>query len=196
VNFIYNFKNGRRMDVTPHLAPSRRRLLGLAAPLALALAGLPTREAEAALRERSLVMHHTNTGETLKTVYWADGVYRRDSLAAVNRLFRDWRQNEVHSIDPKLLDLLWALRGRLETRSPIQVLCGYRTPETNAMLRRMHRGAARNSLHLVGMAVDLRVPGRSLGQLRAAATSLKGGGVGYYPRSDFVHVDTGPVRYW
>jgi uncharacterized protein YcbK (DUF882 family) len=185
------------MDVTPRLAPSRRRLLGLAAgPIALALAGLPTRDAEAALTERSLAMHHINTGETLQTVYWADGTYRRDSLIAVDRLFRDWRQNEVHTIDPKLLDLLWALRGRLQTRAPLQVLCGYRTPETNEMLRRMHRGAARNSLHLVGMAVDLRVADRSLPQLRSAAMSLQGGGVGYYPRSDFVHVDTGPIRYW
>lgn len=177
---------------------SRRRFaLGLAAvPLALSLTGMPQRAAEAATRERSLHLHHLHTGETLRATYFADGQYLPESLYAISHHLRDWRLNRVRAVDPELLDLLWSLRRRLDVTAPIQIVCGYRAPETNAALRRRSEGIARNSLHLRGMAVDLRVPGRSLRNLRNAAVSLRGGGVGYYPRSQFVHVDTGRVRYW
>lgn len=176
---------------------SRRRFaLQLAAPLALSLLGLSSREAEAAVRERSVHLHHVHTGETLRTVYYADGRYLPEALRATARHLRDWRLNQAKPIDPKLLDLLWSLRRRLDANAPIEVLCGYRSPKTNAMLRRVSRGVARNSLHMRGMAIDLQVPGRSLRTVRAAAMSLRAGGVGYYPRSGFVHVDTGDVRYW
>lgn len=174
----------------------RRFVLRLAAPLALSLASLTPRPAAAAIRERALALHHCHTGESLRTVYFADGRYLPEALRAATHHLRDWRVNKAQPIDPALLDLLWALRQRLEATAPIEVLSGYRSPETNAMLRRRQGGVARNSLHMRGMAIDLRVPGRSLGTLRRAAMSLKGGGVGYYPRSDFVHIDTGPVRYW
>ncbi len=175
-----------------------RRLFVLqaACPLALAMVGLSPREAEAARRERSVLLHHAHTGETFKAVYYADGRYRADALKAAARHLRDWRQGVAHPVDPKLLDLVWGLRQKLQAKGPIEVLCGYRTPATNASLRRRSRGVARHSLHMEGMAIDLHVPGRSLRAVRAAAVSLKGGGVGYYPESGFVHVDTGAVRYW
>jgi uncharacterized protein YcbK (DUF882 family) len=173
---------------------SRRRLLGFAAPLLLGLNS--GRAAEAALRERSVTFHHLHTGESLRTTYFADGRYLEDELRRASWLLRDWRAQRARAVDPELLDTLWSLRQRLESSSPIHVICGYRTPQTNAMLRRRSEGVARNSLHLKGMAVDLRVQGRSLRQVRAAAASLRAGGVGYYPSSNFVHVDTGQVRYW
>jgi uncharacterized protein YcbK (DUF882 family) len=176
---------------------SRRRFtFGLAAPLALALIGLPARQAEAARRERSLLLHHLHTGETLKAVYFADGRYLKEGLRAITHHLRDWRVDQTRPIDPELLDLVWAVWQRLESSAPVHVVCGYRSPATNALLRRRSHGVARNSLHLRGMAIDLRVPDRSLRTLRSAALSLKGGGVGYYPRSDFVHVDSGSVRSW
>lgn len=175
-----------------------RRLFALrvASPIALVMLGLSPRAAEAASRERSLLLQHLHTGETLRTTYFADGRYVPSALAAAAHHLRDWRQDLAKPVDPQLLDLLWALRNRLETTAPIHVLCGYRSPATNAMLRRRSRAVARNSLHMKGMAIDLRVPNRSLRSLRAAAVSLHGGGVGYYPASRFVHVDTGDVRYW
>jgi uncharacterized protein YcbK (DUF882 family) len=185
------------MDSPP--SPGRRRLLwGLAAPVALALLGpLTPREAEAAgRRERRLALHHLHTGEALEATYFADGRYLEDGLRRASWLLRDWRAKRARAVDPELLDLLWAVRRRLGTDAPVHVVCGYRTPETNAMLRRRSEGVARASLHLKGMAIDLRVPGRPLRQVRAAAAGLKGGGVGYYPRSDFVHLDTGRVRHW
>lgn len=181
----------------------RQILLGLAAPVLLGLApGRATATAAvatmAALRERSLVLHQLHTGERLKAVYFAAGRYQPDELRRVDHLLRDWRMNRTRPTDPRLLDLLVALNHRLETGSatPIEVVCGYRTPETNAMLRRRSESVARNSLHMRAMAVDLRIPGRSLRAVRNAALSLRGGGVGYYPRADFVHIDTGAVRAW
>lgn len=184
-------------SAVPACLSRRRFVLQVACPLALApLVGLSPREAEAAGRERRVLLHHAHTGETLNAVYYADGRYQADALKAAARHLRDWRQNRAHPVDPKLLDLIWGLRRKLDTKGPIEVLCGYRTPATNAALRRRSRGVARHSLHMEGMAIDLHVPGRSLRAVRAAAVSLKSGGVGYYPRSGFVHVDTGAVRYW
>jgi uncharacterized protein YcbK (DUF882 family) len=176
--------------------PRRLFILQAASPMALALVGLSPREAEAARRERSVLLHHAHTGETLKAVYYADGRYQPDALKAAARHLRDWRQGLAHEVDPELLDLIWGMRKKLATTAPIEVLCGYRSPATNALLRKRSRAVARHSLHMEGMAIDLHVPGRSLRAVRAAAIGLKGGGVGYYPKSGFVHVDTGALRYW
>ncbi len=173
----------------------RRAFLGLTGPL-LASLMLSSRAAEAAIRERSVLLHHRHTGETLRSVYFADGRYQAAELRAATRHLRDWRDNTHLPVDPKLLDLLWSLRAALGVSEPIQVFCGYRSPTTNAMLRRTHHGAARHSLHMRAMAVDLQFEGRSLRDIRRAAVALKAGGVGYYPRSGFVHVDTGDIRYW
>jgi uncharacterized protein YcbK (DUF882 family) len=109
---------------------------------------------------------------------------------------RDHRADEVENIDTDLLDLLFALRKTLETREPFHVISGYRSAKTNATLRAAGSGVAPNSLHRLGKAIDIRTPGRELRVLHEAAVALKGGGVGYYPKSDFVHVDVGRVRYW
>jgi uncharacterized protein YcbK (DUF882 family) len=174
----------------------RRFVTSLATPLALGLLGLTARESEAAIRERSVALHHRHTGESLKIVYFADGRYQPEALRAATHHLRDWRDDTTRPVDPKLLDLLWSLRRGLDTSDPIQVFCGYRSPQTNAMLRRKHRGAARHSLHMQAMAIDLQIPNRPLRRIRSAAMALKAGGVGYYPRSGFVHVDTGDIRYW
>ena len=111
-------------------------------------------------------------------------------------MLRDFRANEVKPIDPALLDLLTQIQHRLGTNESFQVISGYRSPLTNAMLHANSEGVAVHSLHIEGKAIDIRVPGRSLEQLRGAALALRDGGVGYYPKSDFVHVDTGRVRFW
>ena len=148
------------------------------------------------VEEKSLAFYNTHTGENLKTVYWAEGNYVQDSLREINYILRDPRNNQLHDIDPRLLDLLFAIRQEIEAKQPFHVISGYRSPATNAFLRAHSSGVAENSLHLVGQAIDIRAPGKSLSNLRKAAMALRGGGVGYYPKSDFVHVDIGRLRYW
>ena len=145
---------------------------------------------------RSLAFDCLHTGEKLKVEYWNNGQYVPGALAEVNKVLRDFRTGDVHPIDPGLLDLLAKLRGTLDSRDPFQVISGYRSPHTNALLHERSDGVANHSLHMQGMAIDIRLGGRSLSDLHMAALSLKGGGVGYYPQSDFVHVDVGRVRRW
>lgn len=145
---------------------------------------------------RALAFHNLHTGESLEAVYWRDGDYDHEVLAAVNHVLRDFRTGDVHPIAPGLLDLLVSLHGRLDTRGPFQVISGYRSPATNAMLHAHSDGVARSSLHMQGMAIDIRLPDVALDRLHAAALAMAAGGVGYYPSSDFVHVDVGRVRRW
>jgi|SoiMethySBSTD1v2_1073268.scaffolds.fasta_scaffold258755_2 uncharacterized protein YcbK (DUF882 family) len=152
--------------------------------------------ADTRIPEKSLAFYNTHTGENLKSVYWAEGRYLADSLRAINHILRDPRNNEVHEIDTRLLDLLFSLRHEIDTSQPFHVISGYRSAETNTYLRAHTTGVAENSLHLVGQAIDIRSPGRELRSLQKAAIQLRGGGVGYYPKSDFVHIDIGRVRYW
>jgi uncharacterized protein YcbK (DUF882 family) len=146
-------------------------------------------------QSRSLSFYNLHTTEKLSTVYWADGQYVPAALAEINRILRDYRNGEICEIVPQLLDTLCQLRMQLETTEPFELISGYRSPATNALLRSQGRGVAENSLHTKGMAADIRIPGRSLSLLRRTAISLKAGGVGYYP-SQFVHVDVGRVRTW
>jgi uncharacterized protein YcbK (DUF882 family) len=148
------------------------------------------------LRRRSLKFYALHTGESLSTTYWQDGSYIPGELDRVNYILRDFRANEVKPIDPALLDLLTRIQYRLGTNEPFQVISGYRSPVTNAMLHANSEGVAVHSLHLEGKAIDICVPGRSLAQLRGAALAQRSGGVGYYPKSNFVHVDTGRIRFW
>lgn len=178
---------------------SRRDLLrtGLVAASALAIPGV----AWAGLRlpagqVRSLAFYNLHTGESLTTVYYERGRYVAGALQEINYMLRDFRVNEVKPIDPRLLDLLVELRDRLDTTASYDVISGYRSPKTNAMLHALSEGVAVHSLHVEGRAIDIRVPNRDLSTLHDAALSLSAGGVGYYPRSDFVHVDTGRVRRW
>jgi uncharacterized protein YcbK (DUF882 family) len=148
------------------------------------------------LHERSLSFYNLHTSETLKTVYWAGGEYIAPSLVDINRVLRDHRTGEAHDIDSQLLDLLCDLNLRLDTTEPFHIISGYRSAATNAMLHANSNGVAEHSLHMDGKAVDIRVPGRTLSLLRNTALSMKSGGVGYYPTSDFVHVDVGRIRHW
>jgi uncharacterized protein YcbK (DUF882 family) len=146
--------------------------------------------------ERTLALYNLHTGETLKTAYWVQGEYLSQALSEINHILRDFRTEEILPIDTGLLDLLHDLHNTTGSRGMLHVVSGYRSPATNARLRENSHGVAGHSMHMVGKAADIRVPGYSLSSLRKAATDLKGGGVGYYPDSDFVHVDVGRVRYW
>lgn len=176
----------------------RRELLRIGLGAMAAATVLVPGESEAVLRAppRRLAMVNLHTGESLKAEYWAKGRYVKDALRAFNRVLRDHRTGDVHPIDPKVLDILFQLNRMLGGRGPLHIVSGYRSPETNAMLRETGDGVAQFSYHMQGKAIDLRIPGRPLRQLHRAALSLRAGGVGYYPSSDFVHVDTGPVRRW
>ena len=178
-------------------ALSRRGFLKMSAAAMLA-AAVPG-QALAAMSietERKLSFYHLHTGEKLSAVYWADGAYQQDSLADIYHLLRDFRSGDVSPIDTGLLDLLHSLSMKLDTTAEFQVVSGYRSPTTNAMLVKNSSGVARHSLHMDGLAIDIRLPGRDLAKVHRAALALKGGGVGYYPVSNFVHMDVGRVREW
>lgn len=168
----------------------------------LAFMGLPLFVQKPALAEeqipRLLAFDNIHTGEKLRVEYWQDGQYVPEALAQINYILRDFRTGDTHPIAPQLLDLLVELRGNLETQEPVSVISGYRSAATNAMLRgeREHSGVAAKSLHMQGMAIDIRIGGRSLSAVHSAALAMRGGGVGFYPVSDFVHVDVGRVRTW
>jgi uncharacterized protein YcbK (DUF882 family) len=146
---------------------------------------------------RTLSLYNTHTGETLRKVpYWEQGVYLKDALSEINVLLRDHRVNDVKAIDPKAIDLLFALQHKFDCDCPIEIISGYRSPATNAKLSSKSNGVAKRSYHMQGKAIDLRIPDVPLKMLYKASLELKRGGVGYYPKSNFVHVDTGPVRTW
>jgi uncharacterized protein YcbK (DUF882 family) len=146
--------------------------------------------------EKTVALYNTHTGESVNAVYWIQGKYLPETLSVVDRVLRDHRTDEVKPIDPQLLDLLFGINEELECPHPFYIISGYRSPETNAFLRFISRGVAEHSFHMDGKAVDLRIPGWATYTVRRIAMELRMGGVGYYPRADFVHVDVGPVRYW
>jgi uncharacterized protein YcbK (DUF882 family) len=145
---------------------------------------------------RSLSFFNLHTGEAVTTTYWEGGGYNPEALRTFAKVLRDHRSNEIHPIAPGLFDLLHTLHGRLETSAPFHVISGYRSPRSNAQLAAESTGVAKHSLHMEGMAIDIRIPGIGLANLHKVAMALGGGGVGYYPSSDFVHMDVGRVRYW
>jgi uncharacterized protein YcbK (DUF882 family) len=181
--------------------PSRLKAVGpppvATAPVAPVAAAAKAAPAKAT---RALSFVHTHTAEKLAIEYCCDGRYEPEALAKLNHLLRDFRTGEVKPIDPKLFDLLHELSMELDADdAPFHIISGYRSPMTNNMLQKRggaHTGVASKSLHMVGKAMDIRLPDVKLKSLREAAASLKRGGVGYYPASNFVHVDTGRVRYW
>ena len=177
---------------------SRRRFLKIGALTAaqLLVPAVAMARTRVLLRRRTLKFYNLHTGESLKTTYWENGSYNPEELERVNYILRDFRANEIKPIDPTLLDLLTRIQHRLGTAESFQVISGYRSPLTNAMLHSNSEGVAVHSLHIDGKAIDICVPGCSLAQLRGAALAQKSGGVGYYPRTGFVHVDTGRVRWW
>ena len=194
------------MNLSRHNA-SRRRLIKAGVVGATALifpfAGDATRllthdSSRAATRSRSreLYFYNLHTRETLRTVYFENGAYVPKALRQVDYFFRDFRVNEVKAIDPALLDLLYRIYLALDTSEPFNLVSGYRSPATNAWLASHSEGVSHHSLHMSGMASDINVLGRSLALLQTVALAMRGGGVGYYPRSGFVHVDVGRVRHW
>jgi len=150
--------------------------------------------ADPAARRLRLVSVHT--GEKLSVVYWEQGDYLQESLNKINFLLRDFRAREVLYIDTGVIDYLHSVYSRLQTSEPIQILSGYRSPATNEMLRKRSSGVAKNSLHIVGKAIDFRVPGRKTRLLKKTAMQMQRGGIGLYHKSDFVHIDSGPFRHW
>ena len=145
---------------------------------------------------RSLHFYNTHTGETVKTVYWEEGAYLPDALKDISYVLRDHRTGDMEAMDKRLLDTLATLHQTLGSRKPFEVISGYRSPRSNALLHAHSNGVASNSMHLYGKAIDIRLTDRSLASVRNAALAMQQGGVGYYPSSNFVHVDTGPVRRW
>jgi uncharacterized protein YcbK (DUF882 family) len=151
------------------------------------------------LRERTLNLHNTHTGEFFSGAYWANGSYIPEALQKINHFLRDWRTDGVHSIDTKLVDLIHGLKMKLGYTRAMDIICGYRSPQTNRMLAKKSRGVAKKSLHLEGRAIDIRFPPGTLKNAHRAACSFRAGGVGLYSKSRdrFVHMDVRPrVVYW
>lgn len=163
-------------------------MASLCAPQAFARTTMPN--------ERQLRFYHLHTGEQLHVTYWAEGDYIRDELASINKLLRDHRSGEVEAIDPHLLDQLFLLQHHVTHTGAYHIISGYRSPRTNKALRKDGSGVAKRSLHMQGRAIDVRLPGVELQHLRLAALGLRAGGVGYYPDSNFIHLDTGRPRFW
>lgn len=176
---------------------SRRQFLSYSAVLGAglylpgsALASLSTEP------ELSVSLYNTHTGESLKRVFWAEGTFIPESLTEINKLLRDHRTNTIAPMDTQLLTLLSTITTLVSPGETLHVISGYRSPQSNQALAEQSNGVAKHSLHMDGKAIDIRIPGRDLAYLRDSALSLKRGGVGYYPKSQFVHVDTGRVRSW
>jgi uncharacterized protein YcbK (DUF882 family) len=149
-----------------------------------------------ALKERSLSLFNPHTKEGFEGIYWCDGDYVPNALNNINHIMRDIRTGAVKPIDTHLLDLIFSISIKLKPEAPFRVISGYRSQKTNTLLRKRGNGAAKKSYHIKGQAVDIRLPGHRTSVLRKAAYELKKGGVGYYPKHRFVHIDVGPVRYW
>ena len=146
--------------------------------------------------ERELKFYHTHTEKSLQVVYYRNGEYMPEALSQLRVFLADWRDAKQHDMNPALLDVLWRLQQVRSSNETWEVISAYRSPETNELLRSRSSGVAKKSQHLLGNAIDIRLRGRDLKDLYESARDLKLGGVGYYPGADFVHVDTGRVRYW
>lgn len=178
---------------------SRRALLGAFA--ATALVAAPTYSKAAGFLRgggdiRRIRMYSGRTGERIDMIYWLEGKYIKESVKEINHFMRDWRTDSVKSMDLRTIDIMSAAHNLMDAEEPYMLLSGYRSPQTNAMLRSRSRRVAKNSLHVKGQAADLRLSSRSVSQMARAAAACQGGGVGKYSRSNFVHMDCGVVRTW
>jgi uncharacterized protein YcbK (DUF882 family) len=181
-------------------AISRRALLGGLTTIST-LAAVPAFASAPALLKgagnfRNIPLVNTKTGERLNTAYWTDGEYIPEALDAINHILRDWREDQAYNMDPRTIDILSATHGLLDGSEPFDIISGYRTAKTNAMLRSKSKAVSKNSYHLRGMAVDISMKTRSVREISLAGLSLGAGGVGKYTHSNFVHLDSGPVRKW
>lgn len=156
---------------------------------------LPLGIAQAASK-RELRLLHTHTGEQLQQCYFRDGALVPEACQRLDHFLRDFRTGEAYTIDPGLFDLLYGLQQQVGHQGVIEIISGYRSPATNSRLRAASSGVAKRSLHMQGKALDIRLRDFDTARLRDAAVALQAGGVGYYAKSDFVHLDTGRVRHW
>jgi len=175
---------------------SRRQFISSTILGASALYLSSTLPAAAVVKKQQLSFLHTHTDETLSIIYKQNGRYLPKALEQINYFLRDFRTEEIHPIDPSLLDIMYSLKQSVNSRETFEIISGYRSPKTNNMLRGKNGGVAKRSMHMCGKAVDIRLQGSNTRDLRNEALKLKLGGVGYYRRSDFVHIDTGRVRTW
>jgi uncharacterized protein YcbK (DUF882 family) len=185
------------MNQTRRASPafcSRRLFLGFGLVVAGGFISPVARAAMAMPRKLSFL--HTHTGETLTTTYWQNGMYDERAIGELDYILRDFVNGEQVPIHRDLLDMLAELHRRLGSHSPFEIISAYRSPATNAMLRANSDGVAKNSYHMKAMAIDIRLRDVDLDKLHRVAMEMKQGGVGIYHKSDFVHVDVGPVRYW
>ena len=187
------------MTATTPMGMTRRGLLGAFA--AATVTAAPTfANAAGFLRGagdiRRIKMYSGRTGERIDMIYWIEGKYIKDAVGEVNYFMRDWRTNDVKNMDLRTVDIMAAAHNLMDADEPYMLLSGYRSPKTNAMLRARSGGVAKNSLHMRGQAADLRLSSRSVSQIAKAAAVCRGGGVGRYSGSNFVHMDCGTVRTW
>lgn len=184
--------------MSQNLALTRRALLKYlgATTLAASSPQLMAAAPKVISPERRLRLRNLHTGEHVDEVFWAQGEYNIDGMQAINKLLRDHRSNQTTSMDKQLFNVLIQLQDKLGYNGEIEVISGYRSPQTNEMLRRQGRNVSKHSLHLKGKAMDIRLPGLKVEDIFKSAARLRAGGVGKYPRSDFIHIDTGRVRYW
>ncbi|QSX35179.1 DUF882 domain-containing protein [Shewanella avicenniae] len=177
--------------------PTRRQLLkGLGGAAFMSLVPAEAFASRSTQGSRSLSFYNIHTGEHEQGVYWEKGVYLGETLDSFNSVMRDHRQNIAAPMDKRVFDIIYQLQQKLGTSDEVHIISGYRSPKSNALLAASSNGVAKKSFHMKGMAVDLCIPGIALKDVRKAALELKLGGVGYYPKSGFVHVDCGPVRRW
>ena len=182
---------GRRHDVR------RRDLLKLGAFAGALLLPIPAlAKLGPSEKQKTLKLYNLHTGEAVTSTFWIDGQYVPGSLHEIDTILRDHHTNSVIPTDRKLVELMFQIQNKLRTEKGLDVVCGYRSPATNAKLVREGLTHAAHSFHIRGQAIDFRVPGRNLREVHKLAMDLRAGGVGYYPRSEFVHVDVGPVRHW
>lgn len=186
----------KKSEVNSRIQLSRRGFLTSVASVAMTLAAHGAIASAVPARDRELSFYNTHTGEKLSATFWSDGKYLDDGVEEISWLLRDHRAGTASPMEPKLLDLLYQLQAKVERQGEFHVISGYRSPATNAMLNKNSSGVAKRSYHMLGQAIDVRLPGFDTSQLRKAAISLKGGGVGYYASSDFIHLDVGRVRKW
>ena len=187
------------MATTPNSSLTRRGLLGVFA--ATAVVAAPTYSNAFGLLKgagdiRRVRLYSGRTGESVDTIYWIEGEYIPEVLKEINHFMRDWRSDEVIKMDPRNMDIIAAAHRLMDVNEPYMLLSGYRSPATNAMLRSHSKGVAKYSLHMKGQAADLRLKSRTVSQMAKAAKVCAAGGVGTYSRSNFVHMDCGPVRTW
>jgi len=188
---------GFARQFNPLALPKAGYRIGLTSLLLLAGAGT-VHDATALNETRTLSFHHTHSDEDLTVTFKRDGRYDEEALKKINHFLRDWRSQDSTTMDRHLFDIIWEVYRDVDGRKPIQIISAYRSPATNAMLRRRSSGVARFSQHMLGHAMDFYIPDVPLEQIRAAGLRLQRGGVGFYPTSGspFVHLDTGSVRHW